>query len=306
MLRVLTNITTKMPPVLRPRPPESPNYSSEGISESAFTVESASRWKKNTTQYMRIKVIDVDIDEMFPGTRTDLPDEGKSLIIPEWTNGDWLQDVEIQTLQYNNKIKTLIAKIRKVHLSERMNITETLIDGFMDSLLHILCFDDYPCFLYPQYDYSAQIGPNNRTVKAKPDFGVLSNSNRIMLVIEDKTTTSAIYSNNWKEDQVMGELFTAVHHVVTKSNTKMTYPVNVYAVRVIGTKFTFYKSIATLEYIKESAKLGFSIEENEMKVERYPPVEDEPSMLTAYNICNIDDRMRILECLCSIRKSICL
>ena len=297
---MLTNTTAKMPPVLRPRPPESPNYSSDGISESAFTVESASR----TTQYMKIKVIDVD--EMFPGTRTDLPDEGQSLIIPEWTSGDWLQNVEIQTLQYNNKIKTLIAKIRKVHLLERMNITETLIDGFMDSLLHILCFDDYPCYLYPQYDYSAQIGPNNRSVKAKPDFSVLSNENRIMLVIEDKTITSATYSNNWKEDQVMGELFTAVHHVVTKSNTEVTYPVNVYAVRVIGTKFTFYKSIATLEYIKESAKRGFSIKDNEMKVERYPPVEDEPSMLTAYNICDRDDRMRILECLCSIRKSICL
>ena len=157
-----------------------------------------------------------------------------------------------------------------------------------------------------QQTKSLCIGPDNRSVKAKPDFSVLSNENRIMLVIEDKTITSATYSNNWKEDQVMGELFTAVHHVVTKSNTKVTYPVNVYAVGVIGTKFTFYKSIATLEYIKESAKRGFSIKDNEMKVERYPPVEDEPSMLTAYNICDRDDRMRILECLCSIRKSICL
>lgn len=160
------------------------------------------------------------------------------------------------------------------------------------------------CFLYPQYDYSAKIGPNSRVVKAKPDFGILSETDKIMLVIEDRTVTSASYSNNWKEDQVMGELFAAVHHVVTKSRTLVVYPVTVHAVRVIGTKFTFYRTIATLEYIKESAKLGLSID-NEMAVQRCPLVEDNPSHLTAYNICDKDDRLRILECLCAIRRSIC-
>ena len=77
------------------------------------------------------------------------------------------------------------------------------------------------------YDYSAKIGPDNRVVKAKPDFGILSETDRILLVIEDKTVTSASYSNNWKEDQVMGELFAAVHHVVTKSRTHVVYPVTV-------------------------------------------------------------------------------
>ena len=125
-----------------------------------------------------------------------------------------------------------------------------------------------------------------------------------MLVIEDKVVTSARYSNNWKEDQVMGEMFAAVHHIVSHSRTTLTYPVSVYAVRVIGTKFTFYKACATLEYIKESARSGMSIE-NEMKVHRCPRVEDDPSRLTAYNICNKDDRMQILQCLCSIRKDIC-
>lgn len=80
--------------------------------------------------------------------------------------------------------------------------------------------------------------------------------------------------------------------------------ISVYAVRVIGTKFTFYRADATLEYIKESARLGISIE-SEMVVQRYPPVEDDPSGLTAYDICDKNGRMRILECLCSIREYIC-
>lgn len=288
------------------------NYSNYSINESVFTVESASKWKEDTTRYMKIKVVDVHY--MF--SDIDLSCEAKLLVIPEWTDGNWLRNIDIRKSKYDNKVKTLIGKVKKVFLSEEESITEVIVDGFMDSMLHILCFDDYPCFLYPQYDYFAKIGPDNRVVKAKPDFGILSETDRILLVIEDlgaprfatpsngKTVTSASYSNNWKEDQVMGELFAAVHHVVTKSRTHVMYPVTVHAVRVIGTKFTFYKAIATLEYIKESAKLGLSID-NEMVVQRCPPVEDNPSYLTAYNICNKDDRLRILKCLCSIRKLIC-
>jgi len=284
------------------RPCSDIDYSSESINESVFTIESASKWRKGTSQYMKIRV--TDVHEIFPKEGSDILDDAKPLVISEWINGEWLKNVNVRTSHYSNKIKTLIGKIRKVYLSEEESITEVIVDGFMESLLHILCFDDYPCFLYPQYDYLAKIGPNSRSVKSKPDFSVLSEGDKIMLVIEDKTVTSATYANNWKEDQVLGALFAAVHYVVTKSKSALTYPVTVYAVRVIGTKFTFYRANATLEYIKESAQLGVSID-NEMVVQRYPPVEDDPSRLTAYNICNLEDRMRILECLCSIRKSIC-
>ncbi len=98
----------------------------------------------------------------------------------------------------------------------------------------------------------------------------------------------------------MGEIFAAAHYIVAHSQTKITYPVTVYAVRVIGTKFTFYRAEATLEYIKESAKLGVSID-NEMVVQRCP---DDPSCLTAYNICRSVDRSKILQHFCFIRKSI--
>ncbi len=282
------------------RPRSSVDYSSESRHDSVFTVESASKWKEDTTRYMKMRVIDVG--ELF--AHTDLPDEAESLVIREWKSGEWLRSVNIKTLKYDNKVKTFVGKVKKVFLSEEESITEVIVDGYMESMLHILGFDDYPCFMYPQYDYLAKIGPNNRRVKAKPDFSVLSDENKIMLVIEDKTVTSATYANNWKEDQVMGELFAAVHYVVTKSVTPVAYPVTVYAVRVIGTKFTFYRAEATLEYIKESARLGLSID-NEMTVKRCPPVKDDPSGLTAYNICDMEDRMKILHHLCSIRQYIC-
>ena len=79
------------------------------------------------------------------------------------------------------------------------------------------------------------------------------------------------------------------------------FQVNIYAVRVVETRFTFYKTVATLEYIKETSKNGKAVN-HEMIVERYPKVEKD--QLTAYDICNSKDRVRILQCLCSIRNNI--
>jgi hypothetical protein len=150
------------------RPCSDIDYSSESRNESVFTIESASKWRKGTSQYMKIRV--TDVHEIFPKEGSDILDDAKPLVISEWINGEWLKNVNVRTSHYSNKIKTLIGKIRKVYLSEEESITEVIVDGFMESLLHILCFDDYPCFLYPQYDYLAKIGPNSRSVKSKPDF----------------------------------------------------------------------------------------------------------------------------------------
>lgn len=283
--------------VLRPR--SSVDYGSERTQDSVLTVGSASSWGEETIQHMNIKVIDIadaaDVNTMFPFMG--LHGKASDLLLKEWTDKTWLTDANIKQCN-DDDIKTLLDKIMAVFTE---SVTELHVDGFMNSLLYFLGFDKYPCHLYPQYRYSANIGQNNRCINAKPDFGVTTKANNnIMLIIEDKTIKSATYPNNWKESQVLGELFVAVHHVVANAKAEVKYPVNVYAVRVIGTKFTFYRTVAALEYIRETAKLGMSTN-SEMKVQRHPPVEDDPSKLTAYDICNVYDRKCILECLCSIR-----
>jgi hypothetical protein len=284
------------------RPRSYIDYSSESKTESEITNESASRWDKTSTEYRKIKVDDViDIHELFP--EEDLPKEAKLLIMPDWERGEWLIGVNLKTAPYNDNIKTLIKKIRKVFVSEQESMAEVFVDGYMQTLLQFLGFDSYPCSLYPQYEYKVPIGQKNKPFRAKPDFSVLSEEDKIMLVVEDKNVTSATFPNNWKEDQVMAELFAAVHYIVSKAKAELTYPIIVYAVRVIGTKFTFYKAQAGLEYIKESARDKLSGKEV-MVVQRHPPVAENPR-LTAYDICNKDDRMNILECLCSIRRWIC-
>lgn len=265
----------------------------------AYSLDSkpASKWKDDEVDNFRIRV--TDAHNMFP-ENIDLPIEAQSLIISEWEDSSWLFGVNVMSLPYSNKVKTFIVKLRKIHMarSSGVSITEDHVDGFMDSLLHILCFDDYPCSVYPQYKHVAHI--KNNKVTAKPDFSVLSEENKILLVVEDKISASASAANYWMEPQVLGELFVAVHNTVA-SHRNVKYPVVIYAVRVVDTVFTFYRTSATLEYIKETAKTGKAVT-NELTVNKYPKVEQDK--LFVYDILNSEDRLRILQCLCYIRNDI--
>ena len=208
------------------------------------------------------------------------------MFLPQWENGEWLVNVNIDTLNVSNKIKTLIAKIKYVYIAQ----STMHVDGFMDTLLHILEFDDYPCLMYPQYEYFADIGEDEHHIMAKSDFGILAQNHRMLIVIEDKTMDNA---NNWKEDQVLGELFVAVHDTV-RNYKDVSYPINIHAIRVVGTLFTFYKTVVDKEYVKETLR-GYP-KNNSMIVQRHPP---EPN---SYDICNSNDRRQILKCMSSIKK----
>jgi len=264
-------------------------------------IESTSKWNAEITQLMNIEVCDdVSGNSMFKFDIV-VDDAVRMLYFPEWKDEKWLENVNITALNVNNKIKTLIQKIKRVYTIISKSVTEMYVDGFMDSLLHLMYFDDFPCMIYPQYEYSAKLGYNNHEIVSKSDFGIISESSKLLLVIEDKTVTNATYANNWKEDQVLGELFVAVHNIA--ANHKITYPIQVYAIRVVGTLFTFYKATATLDYIKETARHLPNI--NKMTVQRHPLVNDDPSGLTAYNFCTKNDRESILKYMFFLREFIC-
>lgn len=263
--------------------------------EKIEDIKSTSQWNDIITDKLKIKIEDINNYDDFIDKKNETFDE--ILNIPEWKDAKWLENVNINNINVNNKIKTLISKIKYIYIAKN-KMNEMYVDGFMDSLLHILGFDDYPCLLYPQYEYFANIGRSDHGIIAKTDFSVITEKNKVLIIIEDKTMNNASYSNNWKEDQILGELFVAVHNIV--SNGKVTnYPLCIYGIRVVGTLFTFYKTEVGTDYIKETAK-KIPIN-NEMKVLRYPPVEDNPSKLTAYDICNIHERNEIIKCMISIK-----
>jgi hypothetical protein len=213
-------------------------------------------WKRKDSNDLKITCRDVEKEIMFEQSEG-LNEDAKKLVINDWRDGEWLSSKDIDTLEEHPKVKTFLIKVKTVYEArsqikemspeaERSEVREWKcrlfstpllrvgVDGFMDTMLHILGFDDYPCLVYPQYEYSAIIGEDEHIINARTDFSVITKSYKMLIVIEDKTMTNAAYSNNWKEDQVLGELFVAVHNVV-RANSPMQYPVEIYAVRVVGT-----------------------------------------------------------------------
>jgi hypothetical protein len=267
--------------------------------DDASVILSTSNWKRKDSNDLKIVCRDVEQEVMF-GNQICLNEDSKKLVVSDWINGEWLSIKDIEALNEHPKVKTFLIKVKAVY-DARSQIKEIYVDGFMDTMLHILGFDDYPCLVYPQYEYSAIIGEDEHIINARTDFSVVTKSYRMLIVIEDKTMNNAAYSNNWKEDQVLGELFVAIHNVV-RTNYPIQYPIEIYAVRVVGTLFTFYKTAATVDYIRESAK-GIP-EHYSMEVQRHPTVEDDPSRLTAYDICNREDRYKILECMSAIKRKL--
>ena len=187
-------------------------------------IPSTSNWDSDTTKALKIEV--KNQENIFGDTlgkkrsvseyENILQGDASVLIFGEWKDENWLKNVDIKSLECNDNIKTLIEKLRIVYMTVN-TLGEMYIDGFMDSLLHLLRFDSYPCLIYPQYQYSTTIGSRDHNITAKSDFSIVSASQQILLlVVEDKTVKSATYANNWKEDQVLGELFVAVHSIVNR------------------------------------------------------------------------------------------
>jgi len=255
-------------------------------------IKETSSWSADIVRSLNILIENTkSINELF-GNNVSLDSYTESLVIPEWDT-----NIDICQLTNNNKIKTLFNKAKEVKLTS--NIEEMYIDGFINSLLSITGFDDYPCKLYPQYSYRAFF-VNEHYIGSKADFAVLSNTNKILLVIEDKTTSNATYANDWKEPQVIGEIFVALHKIIASTDKEISLPIILYAIRVVGTRFTFYKCSANADYIKESAfKLP---KKSHMIVYRFPTTYS--NRLVALDFCNKVDRNTLLKCLSSIRQEL--
>ncbi|GAB5588949.1 hypothetical protein Unana1_03849 [Umbelopsis nana] len=222
-------------------------------------VMQANEWKRKTTNIMHIRVATQSI---FKPALSDDDETYLSCI----TDSMWDGNIDIKQLPINGELKTLVRQVKLVH-DAKNRLNETYIDTYINTLLHAMGFNFYPLSINILHKYQIKITDDELNIIAKPDFTVTSVESKMLIVVEDKTMTNATYANKWKEDQVMGEIFVAAHNLRIEEETEL------YAIRVIGTLFTFYKATVDINYIKETLR-GYPIEEY-MDVLRYPdPGED--------------------------------
>jgi hypothetical protein len=196
----------------------------------------------------------------------------------------------------SRKERTLAKLISYVMANEIATIgtEESRTDSFVDRILRTLEFDEDPLMLQlkPTYKFSVY----DKSITSKYDFGVTRNG-RILLVDEDKHIANTGPSTSWGEYQIAGEMLCgAANNYRVTSSTDW-----IYAVRVIGTKFTFYKSSATQDYLNEISS-GFP-EENYMIIFRYPPLAKEKKF-PHFDFANPDERKQIVQTLLNLREEL--
>ncbi|RHZ71440.1 hypothetical protein Glove_258g45 [Diversispora epigaea] len=176
----------------------------------------------------------------------------------------------------NNKEKSLAIYFNEVLFNDQLteDIQETLMNTFVDYFFRTLRFDEYPLSMKLQPNFRFRIFKYE--VSAKVEFSVVKN--KVTLCINEdkyihtihvvKTNLALIQllkfqfliafdsiNTKYGESQISAEIL-ACAFTNFNSTYSSTYGKNqmIYATRVIGTRFTFYKAFLNSKYFKSLGK----------------------------------------------------
>jgi hypothetical protein len=251
-----------------------------------------SSWTKDICRSLNIRYENASsIDELVQQSNVD---DSEEILLDGY---DLHKPYDID-LKLSSSVTTIVRKARKI--INNPYVKEVLIDAFVMSLLNYVGFDRDPFDMFPQYDFSASIG-NDHKITSKVEFMIIKQEQYVVFIVEDKRPASVAELTDWGEPQIAGELFVSAFHNVFLGYAK--YPIKVFAIRVVGTYFTFYKSEISRSYMEESLQ-NLPVR-NSMVIKRFPAQEgfreDGSRVLTAWDFCNPDDRKEIIKTL----KSFC-
>ena len=267
-------------------------------------ANSAKYFRIRDRKSLNIEYIDADNElELFERLAQDFPiKEYEHLFI---NNLSRYQILELDNLpdiksQLNNKEKTIANYLQKVLVNDplKTGIKETLTDSFVNYLLSKLEFSDYPFLLNLQEEYEFIIG--RKKVTAKIEFTVERN-NSVFCLDEDKHLHGITATSEYGECQIAAEILACAYSNFegAKSHTK-EMDQTIFAVRVIGSRFTFYKAYVKAEYLR-SLPYGFPPDNLVTKVLRFPSKQQ-----SEYGYDYADERVRplIIEFFLRLRETI--
>lgn len=149
----------------------------------------------------------------------------------------------------DRKVSTIVNKVGTILARTMKDPKQEDVDSLVMSLMMFLRFDDYPLQLQ-NHPHVLDTGRQD-LITSIPDYTVVSGTGNILIVIEDKDSFAPTQLDNWSEPQVAGEIFaSAIYN--SRGITGIKYPFNITAMRVIGTRFTFYKAVIKEAYMRET------------------------------------------------------
>jgi len=196
--------------------------------------------------------------------------------------------------------RTLANYLNQVLLNDplKTGVKESLTDSFVNYLLTKMEFNEEPFLMNLQSDCSFTVG--RQTVNARIEF-TIERDRQILCFDEDKHFHSIRESTEYGESQISAELLACAYTNFDRSDspTRGSDQI-VFGIRVIGSRFTFYKAHASANYC-ESLTYGFPSDSERMVVLKYPSREHYP-----YGYDYADEKLRptIVELLFRIREQI--
>jgi len=197
----------------------------------------------------------------------------------------------------NDDEKTLALYLHKVLQNDpyTTGVRENLTDSFVNYLLGEIRFNKYPFLLNLQSDYSFYICSTK--VTAKIDFSV-EKDNNILCFDEDKHLHGVSLATEYGESQISAEMLACAYtnHDKADSSTREQDQM-IFAMRVIGSRFTLYKSFINKDYIQSLVE-GFPQED--MNIIRFPP--NTGNTRHGYDFADEQQRPLVLDLLVRLRE----
>ncbi|CAG8764344.1 24951_t:CDS:2, partial [Gigaspora rosea] len=166
-----------------------------------------------------------------------LRNANKDQLFGVWTDDSLTED-------WHNKERTLARYVSNVLMKELGSAgkREKVTDSFVNFLLSVLKFNEYPFSLELKADCYFNV--HNKKVISKTDFS----GNLFVIIDEDKHLHSANKSNWWGECQIAGEVLASAY--INHQEISGRYHIqSLFAIRVIGTRFTFYRAEIESNYL---------------------------------------------------------
>lgn len=168
----------------------------------------------------------------------------------------------------DNKSKTFVQLMNYIMENESLvrGTEESRTDAFVNHMLEKLGFGEYPLMIQPRP--LSKFSVHTKEISSKSDFTIFKDR-RVMLVDKDKHIRNTGPTSAWGEYQIAGELIASSYCNYSLFSRK--YKNVLYAVRVIGLKFTFYRANISPEYL-DSLGEGFPVES--VTIIRYPSADE--------------------------------
>jgi hypothetical protein len=259
-------------------------------------VNSTSDFRKIDVNTLNIQYVDVDKSDDIANPvnlnginiHKDLYVGGLSIYYMRSTEELLISD------RIDNKTKTFVQLMLDVADNEvaMINTEESRTDSLVSHLFERLEFNEYPLMIRIQPLLKFMI--HTKEISSKYDFAVIKHK-QIMLVDEDKHLRNTGPPSAWGEYQIAGEIIAGAY---SNYSSKRTYNELLYAVRVIGLKFTFYKATIPPEYLDS---LGEGFPSLSVNIARYPP-NDSTKDFPFLDFGNPTERAQIIDILVRIRE----